>query len=490
MSTFLNELKKQNATSLTQNGGKQYSETGSFLLDYFSQMGMMRNKSSEDIQKKFELAYQENSNYAPKAIFYGRDVRHCGNGERYQFRESFLKFAELDQVRAANVLHLIPFFGRWDDVVYIVCNSKMSLIEDAGVHILREQLFSDLNRMYDNEPISLLAKWMPSINASSKTTRKYAQHLYIKMGFKTERDYRKTLSVLRSYIGVLETKISKNEWDNIDYSTVPSLAFKKYGQAFARHSYEQLNEFFSKVEKGEEKINANTLSVIDVITEEIINEWCYNMNTTKDFALENLQWKNLPNYLTSNHNVLVVADSSGSMIGSPMRAAFGLAMYFAERNTGIWKDYMMTFSSKPSLVRLVGNTIQEKLKCIPSIVEDTNFDATMKLVYKTALKSKSDDVPDLVIITDGQFNEMVDNADNTVFEKYKKLFEEAGLKMPSVTFWNVDDTPSYQAFGDVSGVQFASGYSFGIFKQVIEGLGMTAYDAMMKALDNPIYKSI
>ena len=489
MSTFLNELKKQNATSLTQNGGKQYSETGSFLLDYFSQMGMMRNKSSEDIQRKFELAYQENSKYAPNAIFYGRDVRNCGNGERHQFREAFLKFAELDQTRAANVLHLIPFFGRWDDVVYIVCNSKMSLIEDAGVHILREQLFSDLNRMYDNEPTSLLAKWMPSINASSKTTRKYAQHLYIKMGFKTERDYRKTLSVLRSYIGVLETKISKNEWDNIDYSTVPSLAFKKYGQAFARHSYEKLTEFFSKVERGEEKINANTLSVIDVITEEIMNEW-YDYEAKQDFILENLQWKNLPNYIQSNQNVLVVADSSGSMFGKPIRVAFGLAMYFAERNTGIWKDYMMTFSSKPSLVKLVGNNIQEKLRCIPSIIEDTNFDATMKLVYETALKSKSDDVPDLIIITDGQFNQMVDNADDTVFEKYKKLFQEAGLKMPSVTFWNVNDAPSYQAFGNVSGIQFASGYSFGIFKQVIEGLGMTAYDAMIKALDNPIYKHI
>ena len=246
-----------------------------------------------------------------------------------------MKFAELDQVRAANVLHLIPFFGRWDDVVYIVCNSKMSLIEDTGVSVLREQLFSDLNRMYNNEPISLLAKWMPSINASSKTTRKYAQYLYIKMGFKTERDYRKTLSVLRTYIGVLETKISKNEWDNIDYSTVPSLAFKKYGKAFARHSYEQLNEFFSKVEKGEGKINTSTLSAIDVITEEILNEWYYKNRTHKDFALENLQWKNLPNYIESNKNVLVVADSSGSMVGNPMRAAFGLAMYFAERNTGI-----------------------------------------------------------------------------------------------------------------------------------------------------------
>lgn len=490
MNTFLNELKKQNATSLTQNGGKQYSETGSFLLDYFSQMGMMRTKSSEDIQRKFELAYQENSNYAPKAIFYGRDVRNCGNGERHQFREAFLKFAELDQIRAANVLHLIPFFGRWDDVVYIVCNSKMSLIEEAGVSILREQLFSDLNRMYNNEPISLLAKWMPSINASSKTTRKYAQHLYIKMGFKTERDYRKTLSVLRTYIGVLETKLSKNEWDSIDYSTVPSLAFKKYGQAFARHSYEKLNEFFSKVAKGEEKINASTLSAIDVITEEIIMDWYYNSKTNRDFALENLQWKNLPNYLTSNRNVLVVADSSGSMVGNPMRAAFGLAMYFAERNTGIWKDYMMTFSSEPVLVKLIGNTIQEKLKCIPKIVEDTDFDATMKLVYETALISEADDVPDLVIITDGQFNSMVDNADDTVFEKYKKLFQEAGLKMPSVTFWNVNDTPSYQAFGNVSGIQFASGYSFGIFKQVIEGLGMTAYDAMIKALDNSIYKAI
>ena len=173
-----------------------------------------------------------------------------------------------------------------------------------------------------------------------------------------------------------------------------------------------------------------------------------------------------------------------------MRAAFGLAMYFAERNTGVWKDTMMTFSSRPNLIKLVGNTIQEKLSNIPCIIESTNFEATMQLVLDTALKSNSKDIPALVIITDCQFNMMVDNADDTVFEAFRKKFKENDLEMPSITFWNVSGTPSYQAFGNENGIQFAGGYSFGIFKQVIEGIGMSAYDAMIKALDNPIYKII
>ena len=47
------------------------------------------------------------------------------------------------------------------------------------------------------------------------------------------------------------------------------------------------------------------------------------------------QWKALPDYVQEGTNILVMADTSGSMYGRPMASALGLAVYFAERNMGV-----------------------------------------------------------------------------------------------------------------------------------------------------------
>ena len=71
---------------------------------------------------------------------------------------------------------------------------------------VKKMLFSEIYGTYFNtvagmeqgEGISLLAKWLPSINASSRDTRKKAAVISTSLGMDYAA-YRKTLSRLRAY---------------------------------------------------------------------------------------------------------------------------------------------------------------------------------------------------------------------------------------------------------------------------------------------------
>ena len=98
------------------------------------------------------------------------------------------------------------------------------------------------------------------------------------------------------------------------------------------------------------------------------------------------QWKALPDYVMEGHqNVLIMADTSGAMMGRPLATALGLAIYFAERTTGAFKDTFMTFSDQPKLIKLKGDTLYDKLQCIPSIYANTNLEAAFELILKVAI---------------------------------------------------------------------------------------------------------
>lgn len=155
---------------------------------------------------------------------------------------------------AVKLLKLIPEYTRWDNLAILLDTS----LYDEVVSIIRYQLNSDMHNMQHKQSISLCAKWMPSVNASSSETRRLAKLLVGKLGI-TERQYRKMLSALRSYIEVVEVKMSNREWSGIDYSAVPSRANLIYNNAFLRNDEQRRREFLNKLEKGEAKINAGVL---------------------------------------------------------------------------------------------------------------------------------------------------------------------------------------------------------------------------------------
>lgn len=481
--SFINSLDTEANYAHTLNGQKVHSSTGNAVLDLFSKVGAIRGK---DVFSLVERSFSENELLTMKTLFYARDIRG-GLGERKVFRDALVQLANnkitVNAVRRN--LHLVPEFGRWDDLLPLL---ETPLAQDVA-DLFKMQIVAEWGSGVTR---TLMAKWLPSVNASSKQTRKYASILASLMGM-TKKDYKNIVSALRKDMNLVEQNLSKNEMSKIEYSHVPSKAMLKYKRAFERKDGERWEDYKSKLESGEVKVNAGAVYPYDIFND---MGFCYGgwrSNTT--FSLSNhnpvaqAMWDSLPNYV-DGANVLVMADTSGSMQGLPMLTSVSLAVYFAERNVGEYHNKFMTFSRRPYLVTLNGNTLQEKVACIPSIVENTDLNKAMEVILDTAVKNNipSHEMPvSLVVISDMQFDHC---SPNFLMEHFKALFNGAGYELPNIIFWNVNAYGNSPARQDESGVQLVSGHSPSVFKSVLSIVGKTPYEAMIEILSDERYSVI
>ena len=347
---FSDVMREESKWTKTENGADAKNTTDSALLDMFATIGAMRTRSEDEIVKKFELAFQEDSLGAMRCLFYARDI-HGGLGERRVFRVLLTYIANKHTEELRKNIDKIPEYGRWDDV-YSLVGTKL---EDNMWDDVKYQLLKDKVLMKNEESSSLLAKWLKKADASSPNTRKLGIYTAKKLGMSVY-DYKRLCNRLRKHIDVVEQRMSARQWDTINYPAVPSRAMMNYRKAFARHDQERFEEYINKVSSGEQKINAATLYPYDIV-EKIL----YHSENSK--VLE-AQWDNLPNYVDGDVNAVVMADVSGSMYGRPMATSIGLAMYFAERNKGAYHNLFITFSGHPEFVEIKGKTITQKINFI------------------------------------------------------------------------------------------------------------------------------
>lgn len=475
--SFMDDLAIETSVTLTENGGRALSTTGDKLLNLFAVLGALRSRPA-DAADKLDLAYAENSDLATKMVFYGRDVRG-GLGERAVGRLMLHQLAMINQeVVKANLKNVVEF-GRWDDL-FVLFNTPCA---DAMVEFVKRQLVSDKRYMDKYQQVSLLAKWMPSINASSEHTKALA-HRFVKAFNTTPREYRKTLSALRKYIDVTEVKMSANKWTDIDYKAVPSNAMSNYGSAFARHDYEGFSRYMDAVKSGDVKINAATLYPYNVI--ETLERG------TRDVA--EAQWNALPNYVEGDNNFLIMADVSGSMTGRPMHTSVGLAIYFAERNHGAFANKFMTFTDIPQIVEVTDGTLYEKYRSVTRHVGyNTNLEAAFDAILSTAVRTKCPqaDLPKaLVIISDLEIDYW-DGGSLTFTEEMRKRFADAGYEMPKLVYWNVDSRKdTFLASKNDPNTILVSGQSASTFKNLIRGIDLSAYEIMVQTLNDPRYDCV
>lgn len=489
---FINALKQENNYTLTENGAVALKSTNSALVDLFGQIGAMRNRTDADIEAAFSKAFAEDRLLATKMAFYARNIRG-GLGERRAARVIFNFLAKVHPDVMRKNLQWIPFFGRYDDLYEFIGTP----IEEDMWQLIREQWDLDIDGMKNNKPISLLAKWLKSVNTSSDESNRLGKLTAKNLGL-SEKEYRKTLSALRRYLDVTEVKMSHNQWSDINYTGVPSRAMSIYRNAFRKHDEERFNAYIESVSKGESKINASTLFPYDIIEKmQLRTGWNGNYLAVNhyDKVLEE-QWKALPNYIEGENNVLVMADTSASMMGRPMATSVGLAIYFAERNHGVFKDVFMTFSSRPSFVQLKGNTLYEKIKCIPSIVANTDLEAAFRLILNTAINNNltAEDMPkSLIVISDMEFDGATygSSRHETFYESMANMYRQHGYEIPNVIFWNVNSRHNvFQVTSKYKGVQLASGQSPSVFKSILNNIGKTPYEAMLSVLNDPMYDCI
>lgn len=473
--TFVQALSSEMNVTATANGAKAYESTENECLDLFGSIGACR-KNMSLAERLFFSAYAQHPETAARILFYSRDIRGASQGERAVFRALMPKFAQKNPTVATKLVSLIPYYGRWDDLLCL----EGTPVWGEALETIKAQLNTDLN----SDKVSLAAKWMPSINASSKESKRLGRLIAAHMGW-SERQYRKNLSTLRAKINIVETPMCAKEWELINYENLPSRAAMMYRKAFNKHDETRYNNYLASVEKGEAKINAGTLFPYD-----IVNKYLYK-GARNDKTLE-LQWDALPNYMEDlEFNGLVVADVSGSMEcagGMPMSVSISLAMYIAERNpSSVWKNKFLTFSQHPKLQSILGNNIEEKIRYLKNAEWGCNTDlmAVFRTVLDAATKNNvaSSDMPQkLIIVSDMQFDQACASNKRTNFEQIQKLYRKAGYEMPELVFWNVNASANVPIQAGDTGTCLVSGCSPAILKTVLSNKIVSPIDVMMESL--------
>ena len=314
------------------------------------------------------------------------------------------------------------------------------------------------------------------------------------------------LSEMRKYIDVVERKMSAKQWDEINYETVPSRANLIYNNAFLRNDEERRREYLSKLEKGEARINSSVLFPHDIVHKyENLDGWDNKVNPY-DAALEGM-WKALPNTVNECDNTIVVADGSGSMecrvdpnsSVTALDVANALAIYFAERASGEFKDKYITFSSRPQLVDLSNaRSLHNKINIALRHNEcaNTNIEATFDLILQTAINNhmSQEDMPkNVLIISDMEFDSAVDymhKPNKTLFQTIANKYATHGYKLPRLIFWNVNSrTGTIPVKENELGVALVSGFSVNVVNMVMSNK-LDPYECLLDVLNSERYLPI
>lgn len=478
---FAEMLRRAGQFTRTENGAAARNTTGAACLDFFGTIGSLREAEEGRICALFAEAFREDPLFATKIVFYARDIRE-GLGERKTFRVLLRYMAGWHPGALAPNLDLVGLFGRYDDLYCLVGTP----LEDAMWAVMKAQFEEDLNNLNQGNTISLLAKWIKTADASSEKTRKLGILTANKLGYPVY-DFKRIVRRMRKHIQVVECLVSANRWDEITYSKVPGRAMMLYRKAFMRHDAERFRKFLEKAVGGEEIIHSATLYPYDIV-EKILYKG-------EDSAVLEAQWRQLPDYVGEGANAIVMADVSGSMWGRPMAASVGLAVYFAERNTGAYHNLFMTFSGEPQVVELKGETLAQKIGMVSKSAwgMNTSLERAFACVLAVAVdgKVKPEEMPKSIIVVSDMEIDVCGDKEWTFYEEMEERFSQKGYKIPNVVFWNVDSRHNvFHVDKNRQGVQLCSGLSATVFGQVLSCIGSTPMEMMEKVIGAERYACI
>ena len=463
---FLDAL--QTEDTLTENGMVTNSSTLNECVNLFFTIGAMRGQDKERLLSLFSKAFIENPQTALRILFWVRDVRG-GAGERQIFRDVIQLLAEAAPKVLAKNIKFIPEFGRWDDLT-VLFNTK---VNDDAINTIVQGL---------EAKNGLCAKWMPRKGVIFNSIRKV-------MGL-TPKTLRKMLVVLSKTV---EQKMCANEWTNIEYSKVPSLAMARYTKAFSKHDLTGFGVYLESLKKGETKVNAGAVYPYDIV--KTLGQG------VKDLAVE--QWKALPNFMEgSTERILPVVDVSGSMSTSAgnnnnlscMDVAVSLGLYISERNEGSFKDSFITFSERPQLQKLSGNLYDRYIQLrAAEWGMSTNLESVFKLILNQSIKHnvpQSEMPTKILILSDMEFNQAT-GRNNSAIQMIREEYENSGYQLPGIIFWNIQSRgDNFPVRFNESGTALISGFSPSILKSILGGKELSPVLIMNETIESERYKMI
>jgi len=445
--TFAQAVKSQ--MTRTENGMATYISSGKRCVDLFSSVGEYRNA---DITAAFVAALEENADYAMRIALWGRDIRG-GAGEREFFRKILRLLETIDPYKAIALAQRVPELGRWDDLLVF----RTDICKKFAFTMIANGL---------QQKDRLCAKWMPRKGTEAEELRSF-----LRLGPKA---YRK---LLVSLTNVVETKMCAKQWNDIEFSHVPSVAAARYRKAFYRNAQEKFSAYVQALQNKEEgvKVNASAVFPHDVVRS--LSENKYNSSPLSQAELNFItaQWEALPNYV-GDARVLPLVDVSGSMDSHTLGAgnltaldvAVSLGLYLSDKNQGAFKDMFMTFTSEPQLQLLQGNIVSKYMQLVRAQWHgSTNIEKAFARILEVATTSQvpAEEMPQtLLILSDMQFDQATYVSSNArAIDVLRAMYAQAGYALPNVVFWNLSNAATRSLDKavqfDESGTTMISGFS-------------------------------
>jgi hypothetical protein len=465
----------------TNNGDKAFEHSQNHFLEFFSKAGSLMEKRTSAYGNEtsalelFKPCIYADLETSLKLLFWLRDIRGVGAGNRSGFRSCLTWLAnEFPDHVNANI-ELIAQYGRFDDLLALY---------DTPCQNIAMAFWASAIRKGDG----LACKWAGRKDWKLRNFMKMSPKVFRKM--------------LVAGTNVVEQKMCAKQYNQIEYPTVPSVAMSRYTNAFTKNDAVRYSQFKNAVVNGEAKVNTGALFPHD----------CMRTVSFGDPELANLQFDNLKNILNANERAIVMADFSGSMSSTIVAGSttafdvsFALALYISSRmpkDSYFYKKFM-AYSMDCKLVDWNGMKFSDAVRVVPTIPGIVGFNTDIATALKTlrlaaANSVTKEDIPStLIIVSDMQFDHdygSIGNGqipitaacryDESVVEAEMQLWEQNGMKRPKIIFWNTAGYAGQQTQMNNKHVAMISGFSPQMLSIILKEFDYTPYKAMMKVLEN------
>lgn len=183
--------------------------------------------------------------------------------------------------------------------------------------------------------------------------------------------------------------------------------------------------------------------------------------------------------------LIPLIDTSGSMYGEPLAAAIALGIIAAQLAHPAFRNHAITFETTPKLVELPDGKIVDIVRAVGRMNwgGSTNFEAACELILSCAREHKlaADEIPDLLVLSDMQFDQANNynyttvNPWETHHERLTRRFAEVGIEIcgepyraPRIIYWNLrGNTPGFPTQANAPNTQMLSGFSPSLLKLVL-----------------------
>ena len=468
----------------TTNGAGAYKSTLSALLDFYYKSATMFpaeketvthdyfNRDHSNLIKLFTAAFQENQDYAMRLLYELRDFRSPigGRGRKSVVAIIYRHLADLYPEKFTAHFSNIVEYGSWKDLLWLFDTKVEVAMMDFWIEQIREDFASSTP--------TLAAKWFPSENSgklSKSFFRKFVQFCDCQ-----PQALRKAISTLRNRIKLVETQMSKKDWSEIDYSSVPSQASKLYAKTFWKHDAERYELYLKQVEKGKAKMNVQAVEMYEVF---------HNPTVAAQAQFQEII-KLVQSWIPEGVNFLPIVDTSSSMTSwmnivyndkkptkfHPMDIAIGIGIALSKGNKGTFKDAMFNFDERPTLHYFPDNNFQRLYNNVKNMNwgGNTNLLAVFDTLLTTARNNhlKSEDLPNvLIVLSDMQFDGNSHNWRASTFDSVKSKYQKAGFNMPLIVWWSINGSNNNVPVTKKElGTLCVSGWAQSVAKTVVSGV--------------------